>query len=151
MGRMAVLKDPTGAVFSVWQPRRHHGLGTIGVEGALCWADLNTPDPEKARTFYSDLLGWKFITGEHDSSGYLHIMNGSEMIGGVPPTAHRNPHIPPHWLIYFQVADCNASAAKAKELGAAYRLAPMFIERVGTMAVIADPQGATFALFQPKK
>jgi hypothetical protein len=79
----------------------------------------------------------------------MHIANGEEMIGGIPPTAFRNPAIPPHWLLYFQVADCNASAAKAKGLGATYRLPPTFMDRVGTIAVLADPQGATFALFQP--
>jgi predicted enzyme related to lactoylglutathione lyase len=149
MGRMAILLDPTGAVFRIWQPRRLKGLGITSTEGALCWADLSTPDPDRAKTFYGDLFGWKVAVGENDSSGYLHIVNDREMIGGIPPTAHRDPKIPPHWLIYFQVADCKASAAKAKELGATYRLPPMFMERVGTIAVLADPQGATFALFQP--
>jgi len=147
-GRMAVLKDPTGALFSVWQPRRNKGLGINNVEGALCWADLSTPDPDRAKTFYSDLFGWKLVVSEHDTDGYLHITNNGEMIGGIPPTAYRKPNVPPHWLPYFQTAHCEATAAKARHLGATFRMAPTFMDRVGTIAVIADPQGATFALFQ---
>jgi predicted enzyme related to lactoylglutathione lyase len=47
-GRMAVLQDPTGAIFNVWEPRSHHGTGIYGVQGTLCWAELSTPDTEAA-------------------------------------------------------------------------------------------------------
>ncbi len=63
-GRMAVLADPTGAVFAVWQPKRHTGIGITGVDGTVCWADLSTPDAETARRFYSDLFGWQITTAE---------------------------------------------------------------------------------------
>jgi hypothetical protein len=89
--------------------------------------------------------------GEHDTSGYLHIKNGDKFIGGIPPAAHRNPNAPPHWLLYFFVEDCDASAAKAKELGAKLHMEPMTMEGVGRMAIVADPQGAVFALFQPMR
>jgi predicted enzyme related to lactoylglutathione lyase len=149
-GRMAVLQDPTGAVFSVWQPKRNSGLGIAGVPGTLCWADLNTPDPERAAKFYSDFLGWKIGPGaQSDPSGYLHIQNGETFIGGIPPAAHRDPKTPPHWLIYFYVSGVDACAAKAAGLGAKFHLPPMTMEGVGRMAVIADPQGAVSAIFQP--
>ena len=147
-GRMSVLQDPTGAVFSVWQAKRHAGTGITGVDGTLCWADLSTPDQEHASLFYRDLFGWKIVQGENDPSGYLHIVNGEEFIGGIPPAARRNPNIPPHWLAYFAVSVCDATAAKAKDLGATFHLAPMTLENVGRMAVLADPQGAVFAIFQ---
>jgi predicted enzyme related to lactoylglutathione lyase len=147
-GRMAVLQDPTDAVFSVWQAKKHIGTGIAGVEGTLCWADLSTPDPEKAIPFYADVFGWKAEPGQADDSGYLHIKNGEAFIGGIPPAAHRHPNVPSHWLPYFLVSDCDATAAKAKELGAAFRLPPMSMEKVGRFAVLADPQGATFAIFQ---
>jgi predicted enzyme related to lactoylglutathione lyase len=69
------------------------------------------------------------------------------MIGGIPPSKHLNPHSPPHWVSYFQVADCAASAEKAKELGATLHMGPQLMEGVGTMAFVGDPQGAVFALF----
>ena len=148
VGRMAVVQDPTGAVLSVWQAKRHKGAGISGVDGTLCWADLSTPDPERARKFYADLFGWKIVTGEHDASGYLHVKNGEAFIGGIPPATHRKPKSPPHWLAYFTVSDCDKASAKAKQLGANIYLGPMTMENVGRMAVVADLQGAVFAIFQ---
>ena len=147
-GRMAVLQDPAGAAFSVWQPKRHAGIGIAGAPGAFCWADLSTTDPAGASTFYRGLFGWEIMPGQ-DDSGYLHIKNGETFIGGIPPAAYRNPNTPPHWLLYFSVGDCDASASKAQSLGASLYMGPMTMEKVGRWAVVADPQGAVFALFQP--
>lgn len=147
-GRMAVLQDPTGAVFAVWQPRNTQGVGIGGVDGTLCWADLSTPAPEIASKFYSAVFGWQFVTGEKDHSGYLHIKNGERFIGGVPPARLNSGRVPPHWLIYFNVSDVAASAAKAAKLGAKIHMGPKTMEGVGTVAVIADPQGAVFAIFK---
>jgi predicted enzyme related to lactoylglutathione lyase len=151
MGRMAVMQDPAGAAFCLWQAKQKPNAVT-GVDGTLCWADLNTPDPAQAGKFYSSLLGWKLEKSAHDSSGYLHIKNGEQFIGGVPPADHRTP-APPHWLPYIQVSDCDAIAAKARQAGASFHLEPMTMEGVGRFAVITDPQGAVFAIFQalPRK
>lgn len=147
-GRMAVIQDPTGAAFCIWQPKQTQGTGITGVDGTLCWADLSTPDPERAKKFYADLFGWRISPGEKDPSGYLHIANGDDFIGGIPPTTHRNPQIPPHWLPYFTVADVDAATAKAKQQGATVHVAPRSMENVGRFAVLADPQGAAFAVFK---
>lgn len=145
-GRMAIIADPTGAVFGVWEPKTHTGIGIARQPGTLCWADLSTPDAAAAAGFYSGLFGYTFPPGE---GGYLHIQNGEHFIGGIPPAAHRQPNSPPHWLLYLQVEDCDASAAKAKELGASVYVPPMTMEGIGRWAVLADPQGAVFSLFQP--
>jgi hypothetical protein len=150
-GRMAVVQDPTGAIISLWQPKTHAGIGIAGADGTFCWADLSSPDPASAAKFYSGLFGWKIAPGEHDPSGYLHIANGEDFIGGIPPAGRRDPHVPPHWLVYFLASDCDATAARAKGLGARFHLEPMTMEHVGRMAVLADPQGATFAIFQPMR
>jgi predicted enzyme related to lactoylglutathione lyase len=147
-GRMAVVQDPTGATFCLWQANKNTGVGIAHVHGTLCWADLSTPDPKLASDFYSGLFGWQFIRDEKDPSGYLHIKNGEHFIGGVPPAAHRQPGVPPHWLAYFQVDDVDATASKAKQMGASLYLPPMSMEGVGRMSVIADPQGAVFAIFK---
>ena len=147
-GRMAVIADPAGAYFCLWQANRSKGIGIANVHGTLCWDDLSTPDSKGAEAFYSGLFGWQFIRDEKDSSGYLHIKNGEHFIGGVPPAAHRQPGVPPHWLAYFQVDDVDATANKAKEMGAILFLPPMSMEGVGRMSVIADPQGAVFAIFK---
>jgi predicted enzyme related to lactoylglutathione lyase len=147
VGRMAILQDPTGANFCVWQAKSPSGIG-IGGDGTLCWADLSTPDPKRAAEFYSGLLGWQIIADEHDPSGYLHIRNGEQFIGGIPPANMKFPNAPPHWLIYFQVADCEATAAKAAKSGAKLLMPPRLMEKVGTIGIVADPQGAVFAIFK---
>jgi predicted enzyme related to lactoylglutathione lyase len=155
VGRMAVVEDPSGATFSVWQAKRSVGITVTGVDGTLCWADLNTPDQAGAGKFYGDLFGWKMSVDTDDDppSGYLHIQNGEGFIGGIPPAGYSDPHVPPHWLPYFLTSNCDATAAKAKQMGAKFYLEPMTMENVGRFAVLADPQGAVFAIFQsmPRK
>lgn len=146
-GRMAVMADPTGAVFSIWQAKQHPGVGIEGVDGSACWVDLTTPDTERAQKFYSELFGW--TTGADKDSGYIHIQNGEEYIGGMQSSAQRNAQAPPHWMIYFLASDCDAFAGKAKDLGGQVLLPPTEMENVGRMGILRDPQGAVFALFQP--
>jgi len=148
-GRMAVVQDPTGATFSLWQPKANQGIGIAGVDGTLCWADLMTTDVARARQFYADLFGWEITPGQKDESGYLHIKNGEAFIGGIPPVGPQ-AGVPPHWLLYFLASHCDSAAAKAKSLGANIYYGPTTMEGVGRWAVAADPQGAVFALFQPK-
>ncbi len=149
-GRMAVLVDPTGAAFCIWQAITNHGIGLSGVEGTLCWADVFAGHGEsaeaKAATFYSALFGYEIVPGD---GGYTHLKNGSEMIGGIQASAHVPPGVPPHWLAYILVGDCAVVTGKAAGLGAAVILPPMEIEKTGFMSVIKDPQGAMIALFQP--
>jgi predicted enzyme related to lactoylglutathione lyase len=149
-GRMAVIQDPTGAAFCIWQARSHKGLDAVGEEGMFCWADLSTPDVAKAKEFYTGLFGWKMFADPHDPSGYLHIQNGVEVIGGVPSAEQRNPQAPPHWLIYFQTVDCDGSVKKAEEHGARVYMPPLSMPNVGRFAVLADSAGAMFALFEPQ-
>ena len=85
---------------------------------------------------------------EKDPSGYVHIKNGEHHIGGIPPRAHRKPGVPPHWLAYFQVDDVDTVSKNAAAMKAKLLLPPMSMEGVGRMAVIADPQGAVFAVFK---
>lgn len=148
-GRMAVLQDPTGAIFTAWQAKKNAGIGIVRSHGAFCWADLTTPDAPRAQKFYSDMFGWKIAPGKgQDADGYLHIQNGENFIGGIAPAQQRDPKAPPHWLIYFTVTDVDATAAQAKKLGATFHLPPMTMEGVGRMAVMADPQGAVSAIFK---
>jgi hypothetical protein len=146
LGRMAVIQDPTGATFSLWEAKSHHGIGIADVPGTFCWADLMTPDVERASKFYTELFGWKLTPGQ-DHSGYLHIANGEKFIGGIPP-AHTAANNPPHWIAYLAVTDCDKSTADAEKLGATAYVKPTSIEKTGKFAVLADPQGAAFALFQ---
>lgn len=148
-GRMAVVQDPTGATFCLWQPKRNIGIGISASHGTLCWTDLSTPDQARAGQFYSDLFGWQIMKEDEDPAhNYWHIKNGEEFIGGIPPSAHHRVGTPAHWMAYFTVSDCDATAAAAKNLGATLYMPPTDFEDVGRISIMADPQGAAFAIFK---
>ena len=153
-GRMAVIQDPTGAMFSIWQAKQHAGVGVWGAPGAASWGDLSTPDQARAAGFYTQLFGWRMVTGkdmvEAAPGDYFHIMNGADMIGGVGPASQRDPNTPPHWLIYFEAASCSEATAKATGLGATAYVQNMQIGESGWISVFADPQGATFGIHATK-
>lgn len=140
-GRMAVAKDPTGAYVSIWEAKSHIGSSITGEPGTACWVDLVTRDLERAKLFYGSVFDWTF-----DGSEYVHIRNMEQYIGGMqrPHAAH----VPPHWLVYFEVPDTDRDASKAESLGAKIRVAPMNIETGGRFSVMFDPQGAIFALWR---
>lgn len=152
VGRMAVLQDPTGAVFSVWQPKAHTGLGIVGEPGALCWSELTTRDTKAAEKFYTALFGW---TPKHSPAGAhmeyteFHV-DGQPGIGmmATPPQVPAN--VPSYWMPYFQVADCDAATEKARSLGASVVVGPQPIPDMGRFTVFRDPQGAIFAVFAQK-
>jgi predicted enzyme related to lactoylglutathione lyase len=147
-GRMAVASDPTGAAFCVWQKYTHMGAAISAPTGTVCWADLNTSDPDAASRFYSGVFGWELYQGQNDPSGYLHIKCGDVPIGGIYP-AKLPPNTPPHWMLYFSAADIDLTTNKAGALGATTLVAVQEIPNTGKFSIVQDPQGAAFALFQP--
>jgi predicted enzyme related to lactoylglutathione lyase len=151
-GRMAVVRDPTGATFAIWQPKKNQGTGVTDLPGTACWADLSTHDQAAAAAFYSRLFGWQMVKGKDMTSAqpgdYYHIVCGSDFIGGVPPASNRDPNAPPHWLLYFAVDDCDDAVSRARKLGARVYVEPMTIGNTGRLSVLADPQGAVFAVFE---
>jgi uncharacterized protein len=150
VGRMAVLQDPVGAIVAIFQPGHHKGVGIYGENNAFCWADLQTPDRERSAKFYGSVFGWKLVPGkDKDAGGYLHIVNGEQYIGGFPEPRNLPPSVMPHWLPYIQCADCAAQTARAKELGGSIIMPATIVEDQLSYSVVADPQGAVFALFQP--
>ena len=149
LGRAALIQDPMGAFFSIWEPKKRSGIAVTGDPSAFCWAELSTPDQPRVKTFYEGLFGWKLKLGEGKQSGYLHIANGENYIGGVPPADPSSAGQPPHWLVYFAVADVNKAFQSALDTAARGLLPPTHFEGVGRIAVLADPQGAVFAIFQP--
>ena len=143
-GRMAILQDSEGAVLAVWQAREHIGIGRINEPGALCWCELSTRDAEWAEKFYTQLFGW----GVKRSPDYVEVMRGETPIGGIFPMTAEMAGIPPHWGVYFQVGDCDATAAKAAKLGGQLLFGPKDVENVGRFAVLQDPQGAAFSVIK---
>jgi uncharacterized protein len=153
VGRMAVIADPTGAVVSLWQPGQHHGYGVVGEEGAVTWHELLTSDIAKATDFYTEVFEWgaEAMPNPGDDSGaaYTIFKKGDTQVAGGMQNPPGMESIPPHWMLYFYVGDCDATAAKVKELGGQIYYGPEDIPTVGRFATCADPQGAAFSLLQP--
>ena len=143
-GRMAVIQDPQGAFFMVWQPREHFGAALVNAPGALVWNELGSPDLDASTAFYSALFGWTIAPFEGSPEPYLSIKNGDANNGGIRPLTP--PGAPPHWLVYFGVEDLDAALAKVQELGGIKHAGPIDIQ-IAKIAVVADPQGAIFALY----
>ena len=109
--------------------------------GTFCWVDLETTDPEGARSFYGGLLGWEFADA---GGGYtLCRLEGSEVAGlhGHAPDAR--------WSSYVCVEDAEAAVARAQELGGSVLRAPQELPGTARVAVIRDPAGAELCLWEP--
>jgi uncharacterized protein len=147
VGRMAIVQDPTGSTACLWQAKKHIGAQVTNEHGASTWAELLTNDVDAAGKFWVAVMGWKteafggaytiFKAGDKSSCGMMAI--GADMKG-----------VPPHWVAYFQVNDADAIAKKATELGGKVYVPPQDIPSIGRFSVIADGQGASFGVLQPK-
>jgi predicted enzyme related to lactoylglutathione lyase len=142
-GRMAILADPQGAAFCVWQPGDHVGAGVVNVPGALTWNDLVTTDIDDAERFYGALFGWTLEAASEDPPyEVIHLPSGRPN-GGMLVAEEGQP---PAWLAYFASEDVVATAARAEAAGAAVVNGPTDVP-AGTFVVLRDPQGAVFCLF----
>jgi predicted enzyme related to lactoylglutathione lyase len=147
-GRMAIIQDPTGAVLAAWQPWAHAGAERVNDPGCLTWNELQSRDPETAAAFYAGLFGWE---AEHvEEVGklvYVTIKNAGFVNGGIMPMTEQHGDAPPHWLAYFTVLSCEDAVTRVQELGGAVLAGPLDVP-AGRIAVVLDPQGAVFALFE---
>jgi uncharacterized protein len=172
--RMAVLADPEGAVFGVWEAKEHKGARLVNDPGALVFNGLNTRDVEGARSFYGSLFGWRTgaigggaegwtLPGYGDWLEHEHHPNlrkqmaeagapegFEDVVASIIPIADDQPDTPAHWSVTFAVGDADATAKTARELGGQV-IVPPFDAPWSTstytirITVIADPQGATFS------
>ena len=143
-GRVAAIQDPTGATVSLWQPRSRFGAALVDEIGEPCWNELVTPDVERAKSFYADLVGWEY---EVDDSGYTMIRNDGHPTGGIRgQTAHEQGE-PAHWRPYFMVESVR-DALRRTEQADGWTLSPPHESVLGRLALSADPQGAAFGLLE---
>jgi predicted enzyme related to lactoylglutathione lyase len=146
-GRMAVIQDPTGATLSVWQAKSHIGVRLVGEDRTFCWNELWTKDTARAVDFYTKLYGWTTKVSEGPMK-YTEFTNRGMPIGGMMELGEEHAGVPPHWMPYITVSDCDATASKAKELGATTLVPPTDIPDTGRFSIIQDPQGAVFAVIK---
>ena len=152
VGRLAVVQDPIGAMFALWQPKQHMGADLVNEPGTLCWNELYTNDLEAASKFYTGLFDW---TAEKSTGAvgeeYVVFHNGDRPAGGMLKIEREWGDVPPNWSVYFAVEDCDATLEEAQSLGAKVEVPPMEIEGAGRFAFLQDSQGAYFAVIQLKE
>ncbi|MCQ4209580.1 VOC family protein [Streptomyces longispororuber] len=153
-GRMAILADPAGASFGIWQPGRNKGLEYVTQDGGLNWAELYVPDVAAAKAFYSGVFGWGAFDVEFPGGSYTTVnpadTDENGMFGGIVPLAMdpAEEREGAHWTPYIHVPDVDATADRTQELGGTVRSAPVSIAGVGRIAKLADPSGAGFAVIK---
>lgn len=147
-GRMAVIADPAGAFFCLWQPKENIGASVMHEPNTLDWAESGTTDEAAARAFYGDVLGWTYTEMDMgEGKSYTLFEQDGESVAGLM----ESPMPMSYWSIYFRVDDCKGMVERARSMGAQVMLEPGSAEGVGTFAVLADPQGAMFGMIQPEQ
>jgi predicted enzyme related to lactoylglutathione lyase len=153
-GRGAVVADPGGAVFCLWEGDARQGAERVNEPGAWSMSMLQTADTERAGAFYGDVFGWETETfGEGPGAITLWRLPG--YVGGEPQQpvprdvvavmAPADSSSPPSWSVDFWIDDVDAGAERARRLGGSV-VADPFDNPVGRSAVLADPAGAAFSV-----
>jgi predicted enzyme related to lactoylglutathione lyase len=153
VGTMAVIGDAGGAGVGLWKAGPFEGSAVVGEDGFPAWFELHTRAYDETLAFYRDVLGWETHTMSDDPT-FRYTVLGTEQdqaagvmdmtTGGVAADA------PGGWFVYVQVADADASAAKAEELGGTVVDAPEDTP-YGRLATLADPSGARIKILQPPR
>ncbi|MBL9107425.1 MAG: VOC family protein [Myxococcales bacterium] len=150
-GRMMFAFDSTGAAFGAWQPGNHRGSELYDEPGALCWAEVNTRDGAATDLFYKRVFGYAEQKQIGDGKTFDYTVwqaGGEDVCGRMLMSSPEWPaEIPPHWMIYFDIADVDAACTRVAELGGKVCHGP-FDSPHGRIAVINDPYGVTFSLIQ---
>jgi len=146
LGRTALVRDPAGALFALWQAKGRLGAEVMHEPGALCWSELAARNTKAACRFYGKLFGWEAKESGIPGMEYTEFCHGQKPIAGMYPAPGSEEDVPSHWMSYIMVEDCDTTANKAISLGGRLTAPPTDIPSVGRFAVIQDPQGARFAI-----
>lgn len=150
LGKMAILIDPTGALFALWEGKKRAGMSMpMGASGALSWCELMTPDVARAAEFYGALFAWEIQHGDGDQKSpgrYAELAHKGHAIAGLMAIGTAHKSVPAHWLVYFSVDDCDRSVAAAEASGGKALVPPTAVAGGETFAILRDPHGAVFGL-----
>lgn len=136
LGAAALVTDPEGAVFALWQAGGHQGFGRRHETGTFAWVQLYARDTEAANQFYGALF-----------QDALFGPDAKPDFGRAAVTEVFPEMMPPHFLVHFRVASCEESLATVNRLGGRVQVPP-FETSYGTVAVVIDDQGASFAVLE---
>jgi predicted enzyme related to lactoylglutathione lyase len=148
-GRIAFGIEPTGAFFGLFEPGPNHiGAQVVNEPGSVVWNELNTRDVPTAKRFHEQVFGWSIAAVDDSPMEYTSVYVGGRSVAGVFPMEGVMPaEVPPHWLTYFAVDECQAAVDRCAALGGKVVMPP-FDTPVGVMSVLEDPTGAVFAVAQ---
>ena len=145
LGRLSILRDPTGASVGLWQPGRlGHGFQTRGETGFPCWTEHVSPDPTRAARFYAELCGWTL----REQGGVTVAELAGSPVAGLRASAPA-AEVAPQWVSHFQVADCAASCTSVTDFLGTVLVPPASSTPTARAAIARDPQGVVFGLRQP--
>jgi predicted enzyme related to lactoylglutathione lyase len=148
IGRMAIFADPTGAAIGIWEPKTFQGAELANEAGSFAWNELNTRDVPAAKTFYTEVFGWQPSDLDMEGMQYTEWKLADRTVAGMMAMPDMVPaEVPAHWLVYFAVDDTDAAVSTAAGLGATTFVPPTDIPP-GRFAVLADPDGAAFAVIK---
>jgi predicted enzyme related to lactoylglutathione lyase len=147
--RIAVVSDPAGAAFGLWQRRRFAGAQAVNEFGTVSWAELATRDPASAPAFYGKVFGWEDRAAlTAGGTEYTEWCRGDRYLAGMLHMDARWPAtVPAHWTVNVLVEDCATTASRVEELGGRVQLPPTDLG-VGWYAQLADPHGAGFRILE---
>ena len=151
-GEMAVLADPTGTVFSIWKAGDHIGADVCNEPNTYSWNELVDRDLDTAKAFYSKVFGWEYDEQDMGPMGTYTVIRGGENggLGGMMAMPAEMPDmVPNHWMVYFTVADLDATMSAVSAAGGQCVFGPMSAAGVGTFATMHDPAGGSFSIMQP--
>lgn len=145
-GTMCLAREPSGAVFGVWQAGVHEGFEATAVPGAYCWAEFFTREPEKTDSFLTAVFPYTAKQIEDDNVDFrMFDVGGNTVLGRMRMTDDFPPEVPSYVNVYFTVDNCDEAVARATKLGAVLRFGPMS-SPFGRFAALTDPQGANFSV-----
>lgn len=144
-GRGAAAQDPTGAVFSLWEPRGFTGASLTDVPNSWCWTELITLDVDTAAQFYANVFGWVVDLQSIGEFSYaLARLNGIGVAGMVCPPGAVEIH--PAWTVTFAVDDVDDAVAKAVELGGQVATPATDVPNMGRYAALGGVAGEAFSI-----
>lgn len=152
-GRGAVLADPGGAVFNLWQPAStDSGDFTMFENFSVGWVELATRDVDAAQRFYGGLLGWAFNDSANAPGGtrYSEYAVGGTHYGGLLQMTKEWGDLPSHWSLYVVVPDLDSALSATDAAGGSVSVPAFDAPGVGRIARIDDPTGAGLYLVQPR-
>jgi predicted enzyme related to lactoylglutathione lyase len=161
--KATVVRGVTGEAIGLWQTPAVDGDEPVLMHPDVCgWFELVTRDPDRAAAFYRAAFDWHIA----DEGGYRFIGNDAGQFGGIVELAGdwedhaflaaigsargEKQDVPPHWMVFFFVDDCEVFTDEAESLGAQVTGRPESLHTLGTFAVLRDPQGVYFSVLSKR-